>query len=84
MQTAAAMDKHSVEDELYLALCREFGQELFIVQQCADKKLTLWVERKRLIEILQFLKPMFFPWYPTALSSPEFKISIYAISLKAK
>jgi len=59
MHTAAAMDKHRVEDELYLALCREFGQELFIVQQCADKKLTLWVERKRLIEILQFLKPLF-------------------------
>ena len=55
MQAAEAITTSIVESSLY----RKFGQELFISQQCADQKLTLWVDRNRLIEVLQFLKLSF-------------------------
>lgn len=55
MQAAEATVTNVVESSLY----RKFGQELFISQQCADQKLTLWVDRNRLIEVLQFLKLSF-------------------------
>jgi NADH-quinone oxidoreductase subunit C/D len=44
-----------VEENLY----RQFGEDLFVAQYCADKIPTVWVSRKRLIEVLEFLKPSF-------------------------
>ena len=55
MHTAEAKATSRVEDKLY----RKFGGDCFAVQHCADKTLTLWVDRSRLIEVLQFLKPHF-------------------------
>ena len=55
MQTAEAMAVNLVENALY----RKFGQDSFVTQICADKKLTLWVERNCLIEVLRFLKAYF-------------------------
>ncbi|MDB3967059.1 NADH-quinone oxidoreductase subunit C/D, partial [Porticoccaceae bacterium] len=34
-------------------------EDLFVTQHCADKIPTVWVSRKRLIEVLEFLKPSF-------------------------
>lgn len=55
MQTAATLVHSQVEENLY----RQFGEDLFVAQQCADKVPTLWVTRNRLIEVLRYLKPSF-------------------------
>ena len=55
MHTAEAKATNRVEEKLY----RKFGRDIFTVQRCADKTLTLWLDRSRLIEVLQFLKPQF-------------------------
>ena len=55
MQTAETLVYSQVEENLY----RQFGEDLFVTQHCADKIPTVWVSRKRLIEVLEFLKPSF-------------------------
>ncbi len=55
MQTAETLVHSQVEENLY----RQFGEDLFVAQYCADKIPTVWVSRKRLIEVLEFLKPSF-------------------------
>jgi NADH-quinone oxidoreductase subunit C/D len=55
MQTAETLTVSRVEEELY----REFGEELFVVQKCADNIPTLWVPRQSLIAVLHYLKPQF-------------------------
>ncbi len=55
MQTAETLVHSQVEENLY----RQFGEDLFVAQHCADKIPTVWVSRKRLIEVLEFLKPSF-------------------------
>ena len=55
MQTAETLVYSQVEENLY----RQFGEDLFVAQYCADKIPTVWVSRKRLIEVLEFLKPSF-------------------------
>ena len=55
MHTAATLVHSQVEENLY----RQFGEDLFVAQQCADKVPTLWVTRNRLIEVLRYLKPSF-------------------------
>ncbi|MGB2359762.1 MAG: NADH-quinone oxidoreductase subunit C/D, partial [Porticoccaceae bacterium] len=40
-------------------LYRQFGEDLFVTQNCADKIPTVWVGRKHLIAVLEFLKPSF-------------------------
>ena len=55
MQTAETLVHSQVEGNLY----RQFGEDLFVAQYCADKIPTVWVSRKRLIEVLEFLKPSF-------------------------
>lgn len=55
MQAAENLANSPVEENLY----RQFGEDLFVVQHCADQIPTLWVDRNRLIEILEFLKPSF-------------------------
>lgn len=55
MQTAEILTESRVEEELY----REFGEELFVVQKCADNIPTLWVSRESLVPVLAFLKPKF-------------------------
>jgi len=55
MQTAETLVHSQVEEKLY----RQFGEDLFVAQYCADKIPTVWVSRKRLIEVLEFLKPSF-------------------------
>ena len=55
MQTAETLVHSQVEENLY----RQFGEDLFVAQYCADKIPTVWVSRKRLIQILEFLKPSF-------------------------
>jgi NADH-quinone oxidoreductase subunit C/D len=55
MQAAENLANSRVEENLY----RQFGGDLFITQHCADNIPTVWVGRKHLIEVLQFLKPSF-------------------------
>ena len=55
MQTAETLVYSQVEENL----SRQFGEDLFVTQHCADKIPTVWVSRKRLIEVLEFLKPSF-------------------------
>lgn len=55
MQAAETLVHSQVEENLY----RQFGEDLFVPQYCADKIPTVWVSRKRLIEVLEFLKPSF-------------------------
>ena len=55
MQAAENLANSRVEDNLY----RQFGGDLFVTQHCADNIQTVWVDRKHLIEVLQFLKPSF-------------------------
>ena len=55
MQAAENLANSPVEENLY----RQFGEDLFVAQHCADQIPTLWVDRNRLIEILEFLKPSF-------------------------
>jgi len=55
MQSTETLTVSRVEEQLY----REFGEELFVVQKCADNIPTLWVPRQSLIAVLQFLKPQF-------------------------
>ena len=55
MQAAENLANSPVEEDLY----RQFGGDLFVTQHCADNIPTLWVGRKHLIEVLQFLKPSF-------------------------
>ena len=55
MQAAETLVHSQVEENLY----RQFGEDLFVAQYCADKIPTVWVSRKRLIEVLEFLKPSF-------------------------
>ncbi|MDA8978632.1 NADH-quinone oxidoreductase subunit C/D [bacterium] len=55
MQTAETLVHSQVEENLY----RQFGEDLFVAQYCADEIPTVWVSRKRLIEVLEFLKPSF-------------------------
>jgi len=55
MQMAETLVHSQVEENLY----RQFGEDLFVAQYCADKIPTVWVSRKRLIEVLEFLKPSF-------------------------
>ena len=55
MQAAENLANSRVEENLY----RQFGGDLFVTQHCADNIPTVWVGRKHLIEVLQFLKPSF-------------------------
>ena len=55
MQTAETLVYSQVEENLY----RQFGEDLFVTQHCADKIPTVWVGRKHLIAVLEFLKPSF-------------------------
>ena len=55
MQTAETLVYSQVEENLY----RQFGEDLFITQNCADNIPTVWVGRKHLIQVLEFLKPSF-------------------------
>ena len=55
MQAAENLANSPVEENLY----RQFGEDLFVTQHCADSIPTVWVGRKHLIEVLQFLKPSF-------------------------
>ena len=55
MQAAENLANSPVEENLY----RQFGEDLFVAQHCADQIPTLWVDRNRLIEVLEFLKPSF-------------------------
>lgn len=55
MQAAENLANSPVEENLY----RQFGEDLFVAQLCADQIPTLWVDRNRLIEVLEFLKPSF-------------------------
>jgi NADH-quinone oxidoreductase subunit C/D len=55
MQTAETLVYGQVEENLY----RQFGEDLFIPQNCADNIPTVWVGRKHLIQVLEFLKPSF-------------------------
>ena len=55
MQTAETLVYSQVEEDLY----RQFGEDLFITQNCADNIPTVWVGRKHLIQVLEFLKPSF-------------------------
>ena len=55
MQAAENLANSRVEENLY----RQFGGDLFVIQHCADNIPTVWVGRKHLIEVLQFLKPSF-------------------------
>ncbi|MDG1199650.1 MAG: NADH-quinone oxidoreductase subunit C/D [Porticoccaceae bacterium] len=55
MQAAETLVHSQVGENLY----RQFGEDLFVAQYCADKIPTVWVSRKRLIEVLEFLKPSF-------------------------
>ena len=55
MQTAETLVYSHVEENLY----RQFGEDLFITQNCADNIPTVWVGRKHLIQVLEFLKPSF-------------------------
>lgn len=55
MQTAETLVYSQVEENLY----RQFGEDLFVTQNCADKIPTVWVGRKHLIAVLEFLKPSF-------------------------
>ena len=55
MQAAENLANSPVEENLY----RQFGEDLFVAQHCADQIPTLWIDRNRLIEVLEFLKPSF-------------------------
>ena len=55
MQTAETLVYSQVEENLY----RQFGEDLFITQNCADNIPTVLVGRKHLIQVLEFLKPSF-------------------------
>ncbi|MGB1403791.1 MAG: NADH-quinone oxidoreductase subunit C/D [Porticoccaceae bacterium] len=55
MQAAENLANSPVEENLY----RRFGEDLFVTQHCADNIPTVWVDRNRLVEVLQFLKPSF-------------------------
>jgi len=55
MQTAETLVYSQVEENLY----RQFGEDLFVTQNCADNIPTVWVGRKHLIAVLEFLKPSF-------------------------
>ncbi|MDG1311967.1 MAG: NADH-quinone oxidoreductase subunit C/D [Porticoccaceae bacterium] len=55
MQAAETLAHSQVGENLY----RQFGEDLFVTQHCADKIPTVWVSRSRLVEVLEFLKPSF-------------------------
>jgi NADH-quinone oxidoreductase subunit C/D len=55
MQAAETLVHSQVGENLY----RQFGEDLFVTQHCADKIPTVWVSRSRLVEVLEFLKPSF-------------------------
>jgi NADH-quinone oxidoreductase subunit C/D len=55
MQTAETLVYSQVEENLY----RQFGEDLFVTQNCADNIPTVWVGRTHLIAVLEFLKPSF-------------------------
>jgi len=55
MQAASQKHRQPIERELQ----QQFGERVFVKQDCADGITTLWVDRGQIIAVLSFLKPCY-------------------------
>ena len=61
MQTVMAESSSAREQNIFpvISLFEKFGAESFLDQECSDGIKTLWVDRNKIVTVMQFLKPHF-------------------------